>query len=403
MHFWLEAKSGNITELRKLYQTAFALNITFEVINIQNKLGYSALAVSIIIGNIETAEYIIDLGADVNAATSHKDTGFAGNTPLIQAAGLGYLSLINKLIERGAKVDATSEDGIHALYQAAQNGHLEIVKILATKDQNVVDLRGYLGRTPLTVAAQFGHLSIVNYLTSLPQTNIDSQDNDRNTPLILGAYNNQTNVVENLLEKGANASLKDNTGNTALYWTAQLGYINIVKLITEKDPSVANLTGFKGRTPLMKAAQNGHLNIVKYLLSLPQNQLDSQDDNGDTAFILAIANNHLRVIQFLVQKGVNLTLNDKDGGTPLITAAKFGYLNIVIYLSSLPQVKIDAQDNLGVTALGWASFNNHPDVVEQLLKKGADVSIKDNFGKTALDWAIFKSHTDVIKMFEQYT
>ena len=298
---------------------------------------------------------------------------------------LGYLSLVNRLLERGAKVNATSKDGTHALYLAAQNGHLDIVKILSIKDPNVADLRGFLGRTPLTAAAQNGHLSIVTYLTSLTLTNIDSQDNDGNTPLTWAAYNNHTKIVEHLLEKGANASIKDNDGNTALYWVTQLGNINIVKLLVEKYPNVTNLTGFKRRTPFITAAQNGYLNIVKYLSSIPQNKIDSQDNDGHNAFMLAAANNHLQVVQFLVQKGVDQTLTNTDSQTPLIMAAMRGYLNVVTYLTSLPQVNIDAQDHLGVTALGWASFNNQPEVVEHLLKEGADVSIKDSFGKTAFD------------------
>lgn len=403
LHFWLEAKSGNITELRKLYQTSVALNVTLEIINVQNGRGLSALSVAILIGNIETAEYIIDIGADVNVATSEKDIGFAGNTPLIEASGLGYLSLVNKLIERGAKINATSEDGTHALYLAAQNGYFDIVKILVEKDPNVTDLRGYLGRTPLMVAAKNGHLGIVKYFMSLPLTNINSQDNDENTPLIWAAFNNHSKIVENLLENGANTSVKDAGGNTALYWSTQLGYINIVKLLAEKDPSDANIIGFKGRTPLITAAQKGYLDIVKYLSSLPQNKIDSQDDDGNTALMLSIANNHLNIVQFLVLREVDPNLKNDQGQTPLITAAMRGFLNIANYISSLPQVNIDAQDNFGVTALGWASYNNHPDIVEHLLKRGANLSIKDSFGKTAFDWATSQNHNDVIEMFEKYS
>src|SRR5208337_4132118 len=50
---------------------------------------------------------------------------------------------------------------------------------------------------------------------------------------------------------------------------------------------------------------------------------------------------------------------------------------------------INLKDNLGNTALIWASYKNHKDIVELLIKAGANLILKDNDGDTALIWASY--------------
>src|SRR5208283_2737612 len=48
---------------------------------------------------------------------------------------------------------------------------------------------------------------------------------------------------------------------------------------------------------------------------------------------------------------------------------------------------INLKDNHGSTALIWASAYNHKDIVELLIKAGADLNLKNKYGNTALIWA----------------
>ena len=158
------AQRGNTDELKDLYKRAQTLNMTDQVMDVQDELG---------------------------------------STPLIVASSDGYLSTVKILIQKGSRIDAARKDGKHAAFLAAQNGHVDAMKLLIQKSPYVADLKGYEGRTPLAAASIEGHLMIVKYLLSLPQTIIDSQDNNGSTPLILAAYNNHPDVVQLLLEKGA--------------------------------------------------------------------------------------------------------------------------------------------------------------------------------------------------------
>ena len=164
-----EALSGSIERLNNLYQEAKAINDTHNVINVQDDLDRSALFWSIKKGNIPTAELIIQLGADVNTATNEFDGEHEGTTPLMEASSHGYVSIVKKLVENGAHVNATKKDGTHAAYLAAENGYLNILNLLIQKNPNVADIIGYKGETPLIIAAINGHLEIVEFSINFAQ------------------------------------------------------------------------------------------------------------------------------------------------------------------------------------------------------------------------------------------
>lgn len=75
-------------------------------------------------GHQEIVKILIDAGADVNATTED------GQTALMLASQNGHQEIVNILIDAGADVNATAEDGQTALTLASQNGHQEIVNIL---------------------------------------------------------------------------------------------------------------------------------------------------------------------------------------------------------------------------------------------------------------------------------
>ena len=78
-------------------------------------------------------------------------------------------------------------------------------------------------------------------------------------------------------------------------------------------------------------------------------------------------------------------------------AAQKGYLDIVNTLLKNQKVEIDKPANNGATALMLAVYNNHPNIVEALLEKGADPHKKNKKGKTALELSIESNHLDTAK------
>jgi ankyrin repeat protein len=136
---------------------------------------------------------------------------------------------------------------------------------------------------------------------------------------------------------------------------------------------------------------------------------------GHTALIHASTNKNKgfsEVVRFLIEKGADVNAFDKNGYTPLISAAMYGLLDSVQTLIE-KGADVNARNNDGVRALTYAAMYGHTDVVRLLIKNGANVSAKDDMNQTALSMSQFmknqkdtseghkKALNDIIGILEQ--
>ena len=94
-------------------------------------------------------------------------------------------------------------------------------------------------------------------------------------------------------------------------------------------------------------------------------------------------------------------VRDRDGETPLIAAARIGYMGALGDLLRL-KAKVDAANRMGETALIVAVQNRHPDIVKVLLALGADPDKSDSAaGYSARDYAKRDTRSrDILKLIE---
>ncbi|NOT10403.1 MAG: hypothetical protein HOP23_00960 [Methylococcaceae bacterium] len=93
----------------------------------------------------------------------------------------------------------------------------------------------------------------------------DIKDTTQNaSPLLEGVKNGHLQVVQTLLEKGANADIRNNDGQTALITAARNGNKTIVKALL-KAGAHANVKDLKGRTALSYAVQTNNTEIINLL------------------------------------------------------------------------------------------------------------------------------------------
>jgi ankyrin repeat protein len=110
------------------------------------------------------------------------------------------------LLDKGAKTDETDNFGHTALFYAASNGQLEVVKLLLEKGAGAdIDGKNHNG-TPLLFAAQNGDIDVVKLLLAKganPNAECNSKDKQGKpwTPLKIAEANNFTNIVELLQQR----------------------------------------------------------------------------------------------------------------------------------------------------------------------------------------------------------
>ncbi|GLH16668.1 Palmitoyltransferase Hip14 [Gryllus bimaculatus] len=84
--------------------------------------------------------------------------------------------------------------------------------------------------------------------------------------------------------------------------------------------------------------------------------------------------------------GVAVNAADFKGLTPLMTACMFGRSATAAFLLGMGAVN-HLTDINGDTALHWAAYKGHPDLIRLLMYSGVDLQKPDNFGSTPLHLA----------------
>lgn len=117
-------------------------------------------------------EYLIQLIAsgattiEIEAACNEFDLNevdIHGRTPLIVAAGRGFLAVVETLVRYGASIHATGQYQVTALHTAAANGEVAVARYLLSLGANI-DAETIDGVTPLMCAAAWGYTEVVKLL-----------------------------------------------------------------------------------------------------------------------------------------------------------------------------------------------------------------------------------------------
>ena len=132
---------------------------------------------------------------DIEAATNYK------YTLLILASANGNAQVVKYLLNQGANVRAETDQGTNSFSLAAEKGHLNIVKLLHSKDPSILEQKDKKGRTALIWASMKGHLDVVKFLV---QNGADKNvlSNEGETPLLVASTNNHDDVVISLTQIG---------------------------------------------------------------------------------------------------------------------------------------------------------------------------------------------------------
>jgi ankyrin repeat protein len=152
---------------------------------------------------------------------------------LLQSAFKGELENVKVLLRKGASIEATDPKQRTALMWAAANGHTPVVEFLVDQGADI-NARDSDGQTALMYASRRSFPATVGLLLKLG-AEVNVQSNKRGlTALIIAAAAGDEAVVRLLLDSGADKSLAEIDGDTALDRARQNGNAGVIPLLQEK-------------------------------------------------------------------------------------------------------------------------------------------------------------------------
>ena len=330
-------------------------------------------------------QLLLDRGANVNAASEN------GETPLYIACSKGLEPIAKKMLECGAKVDGNSSKKL-PLTVACKNKHVSVIRLLLTNGANPNALQeedtGYRYRCslPLHIAADDGNVELVQLLLK-HNANVQVGDTRGNTALHHAVENHHSratslpysekvmfsskakSVVDILLEKKADVNIANCSGETPLYKAASRGLLDVTSKMLQVYGGNPN-KGSADKNPVVAACLQGNVELVDTLLKHgadPNLASKSSDYDSKRSFPLFAATDNSDIIRLLLNAGANVNAMNDEGKSILCLTAE----NMIrsCYYSSETSSKKES-------------------TIRLLLQHGANVNMVMPDGRTLLSLAV---------------
>ena len=120
------------------------------------------------------------------------------------------------------------------------------------------------------------------------------------------------------------------------------------------------------------------------------------EDNNQ--LVDAAADGNVALVEQALQNGAHVEVTDVCGQTALRWACWKGHLDVVQYLLTSHAANLEATDNNGWSPLHCACNRGQLDVVQELVARGADLFVTDDVGKTPLHYACLWGHLAVVQV-----
>ncbi|HKN83779.1 MAG TPA: ankyrin repeat domain-containing protein [Pyrinomonadaceae bacterium] len=295
----------------------------------------------------EIMSLLLEHGADANFV------GQFGKTALMEANSPAKVKL---LVAHGAQLNAKDEEGETALMHAVDRGDVEVVAALlqAGADASVQDATGAtalmraLSDEETERAAEPDklmkrRLEAARLLAHAKLGNINAQNGNGETLLMRAAGFGETEMVKDLIARGADVNRTDVFGNTAAVFAYENDHAAVQELLEKTKPSRLTLNAFlraaiakKDRAKVKELLGAGADPNYEYPIGYEHKDIKS------TVLILAAKTGDPAIVQTLLAAGADASLKGLLYGSE--SGLKFG------------------------TALEAAEYSKNPEVVRLILK-----------------------------------
>ena len=220
------AQTGNLDRIIKFIESD-----RFEVDIAETSMGCTPLHYAAYYGHQDIVEYLVEAGAPLDCKNE------AGKTPIAWAVEAKNYDIVGYLLEVEADPSIPDNNGISPLHRAVKINDLKMVETLLsinteTEEWTKVNARNNEGLTPLAISAQQGNMEILKLLIEYgANINLPSFEN-KLTPLHRAVSKGNIEVIQVLIENNAQLNVQDAIQRTPLDLARTLKKVEIINILT---------------------------------------------------------------------------------------------------------------------------------------------------------------------------
>ncbi|MEG4057047.1 MULTISPECIES: ankyrin repeat domain-containing protein [unclassified Microcoleus] len=203
--------------------------------------------------------------------------------------------------------------------------------------------------------------------------------------VVEAASQGDTNTIRHYLDLGISANSRIGSQNLLHF----AGSKEVAELLIAKGADV-NAKGTHGGTPLHSAAMSDRIKVAQTLIAKGADinaWTGSQYFDGTPLFFARSP----EMAKLLIAKGADVNAKNKNGLTPLHTARSKAIAKILLAAGAKINIKEDnAQNGKSTALLHNAAQIGFKELVQHLIKDGANVAIRDDARRTPLHYATTK-------------
>ena len=425
----------------------------FDSVDCEDNYGFTPGFVAAKSGLKENVEFLINKGANIEHRTKpppslyslmdssvlaadpieRAKTTLWNSTMVHAAASGGHTAVIRALLKRNASFREVNGVNLTAIQLAAQNGHLDVVKLLYYSGSNADHLC-------LQYAAHAGHTDVAKFLMK-----IGILDTCMPCDGIFYWLGNKVRY-----QAGLSNNFNDSHGyiladddyrikcQSALHLAVAEKHTEVVKLLLSVEDNTIHCKDFTGRTPLHEAIRQNHVEISELLIRsgarvsqkcmrfqnlssvcnnsekcnqlrtfLNKRELEEYERDlchcGTTPFLLAARYGYIEVASLLLRYGAKCDDKDCQGATVLHIAACHGHYDLIRWLiSQRTSLHLNMKSKNLSTPLHSSAICKINRDIKPLLDMGANIYETDENGMTPLHYTVINAYeTDSIVLFRR--
>ena len=209
-----EINEGPLEEAVEANDSAMLKFLIEKGLNVNIKRGakrVTALHVAAARGRMECAKVLIQAGAQINL------TDRSGRTALHIAAKKGDLCMVKILVAHSADMSLATKERMKPWMLAASAGHSVVAKYLITDDD--INANTGMGNTLLHLSCKRQDVNTIKLLIEMGASINAVNDRNETSIIIAAKHGFNRTLLKTLIKAGADCSVKDVDGHTALLWS----------------------------------------------------------------------------------------------------------------------------------------------------------------------------------------